>query len=202
MERRTFPLPGNQLEHVEHKYMTAIDIETREATDIPGSQRTGTVIAVCYSKELINGVAKVAHDSGEIGQWGIREDRHYGETRLDSKGNVVPNLRTITVLGVEGTRAACESLGIDPLPPGGLGENLLLEGLGDLSEVGPGDEIRVLSPDGEPKVVLEVFKQNDPCTSTQFYHKQMVKALYRRRGLLCTVTKPGHVSVGDRVIIA
>ena len=164
--------------------------------------RTGTVIAVCYSKELINGVAKVPHDSGDIEQWGIREDRHYGETRTDSKGEVVPNLRTITVLGVEATRSAAQNLGIAPIPPGGLGENLLLEGLGDLSEVGPGDEIRVLSADGEPKVILEVYKQNDPCSSTQFYHKMMVKELYGKRGLLCTVTKPGHVSVGDKVIIA
>lgn len=182
--------------------MTATDMESKTGTKALVNERTGTIIAVCYSKELINNVAKVPHDSGEIEQWGIREDRHYGETRIDSKGNVVPNLRTITVLGVEGVRAAAENLGIDPIPPGGLGENLLIEGLGDLSEVGPGDEIRVLGEDGEPKVVLEVYKQNDPCSSTQFYHKMMVKELYGRRGLLCTVTKPGPVSVGDKVIIA
>lgn len=178
----------------------ASSIEEREMVEAPA--RLGTIIAVCYSKELINNVSKVPHDSGEIEQWGIREDRHYGEMRTDSKGKVVPNLRTITVLGVEATRAACANLGIAPIPPGGLGENLLIEGLGDLSEVGPGDEVWVLSPDGEPKVILEVYKQNDPCASTQFYHKMMVKELYGRRGLLCTVTMPGHVSVGDKVIIA
>ena len=178
----------------------ASGIEQRDALN--AQVRTGTIIAVCYSKELINGVAKVPHDSGEIEQWGIRDDRHYGETRVSSKGEVVPNLRTITVLGVEGTRAACDNLGIPHLPPGGLGENLLIEGLGDLSEVGPGDEIRVLGDDGEPKVILEVYKQNDPCASTQFYHKMMVKELYGRRGLLCTVTRPGRVNVGDQVVIA
>ena len=86
--------------------MTATDIEAKGATKAPSSQRTGTVIAVCYSKELINGVAKVPHDSGDIEQWGIREDRHYGETRIDSKGKVVPNLRTITVVAAEATRSA------------------------------------------------------------------------------------------------
>lgn len=170
---------------------------------VEASTRTGSIIAVAYSKELINGVGKEAHDNAEIEEWGIREDRHYGETRVDSKGQVVPNLRTITVLGVEAVMGAAERLGIDPIPPGGLGENLLIEGLGDLSEVGPGDHIQVLSEDGEgePKVILEVYKQNDPCNSTQFYHKMMVKELYGRRGLLCTVVKPGRVSVGDKVRI-
>ncbi|HKP51932.1 MAG TPA: MOSC domain-containing protein [Chloroflexia bacterium] len=181
--------------------MTAVNTNERSAADTAVTERTGTIIAVCYSKELINNVAKVPHDSGEIAQWGIPGDRHYGETRI-TKGHVVPNKRTITVLGVEGTRSACDNLGIPHLPPGGLGENLLVEGLGDLSEVGSGDKIQVLSPDGEPKVILEVQKQNDPCANTQFYHKMMVKELYGRRGLLCTVLMPGHVQVGDKVTIS
>jgi len=183
----------------------AIDIEKTDSeqadASAPGAPRIGTILAVCYSKELINGVAKEPHDSAEIEQWGIPGDRHYGETRI-TKGQVVPNMRTITVLGVEGTREVCEKLGIPPLPPGGLGENLLLEGLGDLSYVQPGDHVHIYATGTfEPKVILDIQKQNDPCANTQFYHKMMVKELYGRRGLLCTVLKPGHVEVGDRVMI-
>jgi hypothetical protein len=160
--------------------------------------REGKIIAVCYSPELINGVGKEVHDSGEITTWGIPGDRHYGETRV-SRGRTVANNRPITVVGVEGLREACERLGIEAIPPGGLGENLLLEGLGDLGDVQPGDELHVRSADGEAGPALKVFKQNDPCSSLQVYHKMIVKELFGKRGLLCTVLREGTVRVGDTV---
>ena len=161
-------------------------------------EREGRVIAVCYSAELVNGVGKEVHDSGEITTWGILGDKHYGETRM-SRGRVVPNNRPITVLGAEGLREACERLGIEAIPAGGLGENLLLEGLGDLSDVQPGDELHVRSADGEAGPALKVVKQNDPCSSLQVYHKMIVKELFGKRGLLCTVLREGTVRVGDTV---
>lgn len=159
---------------------------------------TGCVLAIAYSVELINKVGKQTHDSAEIARWGIPGDKHYGETRL-SRGQIVPNNRTITVAGVEGEREACAQLGIPLIPAGGLGENLLTEGLGNLSELAEGDEIHVLSGENEPKVILLVHKQNDPCVSTLLYHKQMAKALMGKRGVLCTVLKEGTVQVGDKV---
>jgi MOSC domain-containing protein YiiM len=160
--------------------------------------REGKVIAVCYSAQLINGVGKEVHDSGEITTWGIPGDKHYGETRV-SRGRTVPNNRPITVLGAEGLRDACERLGIESIPAGGLGENLLVEGLGDLSDVQPGDELHVRSADGEAGPALKVFKQNDPCSNLQVYHKMMVKELFGKRGLLCKVLREGTVRVGDTV---
>ena len=54
-------------------------------------------------------------------------------------------------------------------------------------------------PGGEPKVILEVRKQNDPCSNLQVYHKMMTKELMGRRGVICTVLKEGQVQVGDAV---
>lgn len=159
---------------------------------------TGTVAAVCYSAELINGVGKEAHESGRVTKWGIPGDRHYGGTRV-SRGHVVPNNRPITVVGADGTRAACEKLGVPNIPPGGLGENILAEGLGDLGGMTGGDEIHILDERGEPKVVLSVGKQNDPCSNLMIYHKQMVRELMGRRGVLCTVLLEGDVRVGDAI---
>lgn len=172
--------------------------EIRENTDI--ETRTGQIIAIAYSPELINGVGKELHDEAQVTRWGIPGDRHYGETRYSSsRKQVVPNNRPITVVGVEATRRAAERLGIPPVPPGGLGENFLIEGLGDLSELTSGDQLHFVSPEGTLKVALEVVDQNDPCSNLQVYHKLMVKELYGKRGLLCTVLKEGTSRLGDTV---
>jgi MOSC domain-containing protein YiiM len=166
--------------------------------DVKKVLATGTVSAVCYSAELINGVGKEAHESAQVTRWGIPCDRHYGETRI-SKGREIPNNRPITVVGADGTRLACEKLGIPNIPPGGIGENILAEGLGDLGEVTPGDELHILDERGEPKVILHAWLQNDPCANLRIYHKQMVKELMGRRGVLCTVLLEGEVRVGDTI---
>ncbi|MBF6613050.1 MAG: MOSC domain-containing protein [Chloroflexi bacterium] len=160
--------------------------------------RTGTVVAVAYSRELINGVGKETHDTAQITRWGIPGDRHYGETRV-SRGHVVPNNRPITVVGVEGVREACKRLGVQEIPYGGMGENLLFEGLGDLGDLEAGDELHLFATDGTPGAVLQVRKQNEPCSSLMVYHKQMPKELYGKRGVLCMVLQEGSVSTGDRV---
>ena len=164
--------------------------------------RTGKVVAVCYSQELINDVGKEPHDSGEITRLGIPGDRHYGETRVSSRG-VVPNDRPITIVGREALVDVCQRLGVPLVPPGGLGENILIEGMGDLSDVLPGDLVRILpaeSDEGaEPSVLLLARKQNEPCSNLQVYHRLMTKELYGKRGVVCTVEKEGTVRVGDRV---
>src|SRR5687767_9249122 len=137
--------------------------DTRENIEMREATRTGRIIAVCYSAELINGVGKEQHNEAQVTRWGIPGDRHYGETRYSSsRKETVPNNRPITVVGVEATRGAAERLGIPPIPHGGIGENFLVEGLGDLGELTSGDQVQFLSDDGEPEVVLEVFGQNEP----------------------------------------
>jgi hypothetical protein len=165
--------------------------------------RTGKVISLAYSSELINDVGKQPRESADITLWGIPGDRHYGETRYSpSRRRVVPNNRPITIFGVEAARAACEKLGAAPIPPGGVGENLLTEGLGDLGDLDEGDQLRVLDGEGEPKVIFEVRKQNEPCSNLQVYHRLMTKELMGRRGVICSVLKEGRVDVGDTVVLA
>lgn len=177
-----------------------MQIEAIETTHAPKEVRTGAIIALAYSPELINGVGKELHDTANITTWGIPGDRHYGETRYSqSQRRRTPNNRPITAVGVEGLRAAAEHLEIDPIPAGGMGENLLIEGLGDLSEMEAGDELRVLGQDGLPSVVLKIEGQNPPCVNLKVYHRLMVKELMGKRGVLCTVLQEGNVSVGDTV---
>ncbi|MDQ6694329.1 MAG: MOSC domain-containing protein [Chloroflexota bacterium] len=179
-----------------------IEGESPDTAEARRETRSGRVIAVCYSPELINKVGKEAHDQGPITRWGIPGDHHYGETRMSKRQRrPVPNNRPISLVGVEAGNAACERLGITPIPPGGLGENLLLEGLGDLSDLRQGDRIEVLSSDGTQKVVFEVNGQNPPCAHLRIYHRLMPKELMNKRGVICTVLQEGAVASGDVVRI-
>src|SRR5690348_16179496 len=119
-----------------------MSVETNEVPNSSTMERTGTVLAVCYSKKLINKVGKEVHSSGEITRWGIPGDKHYGEKRYSPRRHMyLPNNRPITVVGREAAQAACAALEIPEVPVGGLGENILLEGLGDLSYLAPGDQL-------------------------------------------------------------
>src|SRR5438067_2256701 len=98
----------------------SVDLKRAEAaSDI---LRQGTVLAVCYSEQLIDGVGKEPRQSAQVTRWGIPGDRHYGETRTKS-GRAIPNNRPITIFGVEAVRSTCEQLGIPTVAPGGFGEN-------------------------------------------------------------------------------
>src|SRR4051794_40338753 len=103
---------------------TDLEVESRPG----GVLKTGKILAVCYSNELINSVGKQTHSSGEITRLGIPGDRHYGETRRSSTLGIIPNDRPITIVGVEACIDVCERLEVPLIPAGGLGENLLIEG--------------------------------------------------------------------------
>lgn len=83
------------------------------------------------------------------------------------------------------------------IPHGGLGENVLIRGLGELGDLRPGQRIAFGSG-----VELEVTEQNNPCVNLSVYHPQTPKKLYGRRGVLATVTRPGTLKPGDSVSLA
>lgn len=129
-----------------------------------------------------------------MGPLGLVGDFHAGPiNRHKKKGPPEPNRRQVTVVAREAVEAVNLSLGIR-LKPGDLGENILVEGLGDLSELVAGDRITL-----SEHVVLEVTGQNRPCNTLAVHHPDIVKALEGRRGVTAIVQKTGTVRPGDQV---
>lgn len=131
-----------------------------------------------------------------IGDYGVEGDYHSGPTRVNGDGETVPNQRQVTVVAAEAVEAVAAALSVE-IPHGGLGENVLVRGLGELGDVEPGH--RIIFGSG---VELEVTGQNDPCANLSVYHPRTPKELYGRRGLLTVVATPGTLRPGDSVSIA
>ncbi len=154
---------------------------------------TGRVVAVCSSPN--GGVPKYRRVEIEIGPYGVVGDYHAGPVNRHKKhGDPEPNTRQITIVAQEVLDDVNEQLGIQ-LEPGHLGENLTVVGLGDLSDLVPGDVLRVGT------AVLEITAQNKPCSTVAVYHEQLVKELYGRRGVCAIVRQPGRVRPGDLVVL-
>lgn len=153
------------------------------------SEGRGTVIAVCLSDT--GGIPKYPQESVTITTASVEGNHHAGETNRDGR----PNLRQVTVVGAEAVEAVASELGAE-IPHGGLGENVLVRGLGELSELTPGQRLRF-----EGGVELEVTAQNDPCSNLMVYGNQAVKLFYGCRGLLTVVRATGHISPGEGVSI-
>ncbi|HUF54459.1 MAG TPA: MOSC domain-containing protein [Dehalococcoidia bacterium] len=91
--------------------------------------------------------------------------------------------------------AVGDELGVN-IPAGGLGENVLVRGLGDLSDLTPGQRLGFSSG-----VELEITAQNDPCRNLMVYGDTAVKRLYGRRGLLTAVRATGELTAGDTISV-
>ena len=152
----------------------------------------GTVVAVCMRED--GGVPKHPQDEITIGQYGVEGDHHAGATRT-RRGETMPNRRQVSLVAKEVFDDLNRELGSD-IPPGGFGENILVEGLGDLSGLKEGDVLRFSSG-----VELEVTGQNDPCSNLMVYHNQVPKRAYGRRGVLAVVKATGRVKPGDQVSV-
>ena len=113
------------------------------------------VVAVC--KKADRGVPKIPQQEVTVGEFGIEGDFHAGPMRTRSDGEVLPNTRHVTIVAKEVFDDLNRELGTG-IPPGGFGENILVEGMGDLADLKEGDLVRFSSG-----VVLEVTGQNDPC---------------------------------------
>lgn len=150
----------------------------------------GTVVAVCLSAE--GGVPKHPQPEVSVGPYGFEGDYHAGPTRV-RRGEVMPNHRHVSVVAQEVIDEVNRTLGTE-IQPGGLGENILVQGLGDLGDLGPGNRLRFSSG-----VELEVTGQNGPCKNLSVYHPQAVKRLYGKRGVVAVVVTPGSLRTGDSV---
>src|SRR6058998_2805158 len=124
--------------------------ETGERTS--GQTKVGSVAAVCLRKE--KGVPKYPQSEVTIGEYGVEGDYHAGPVRTRSNGERVPNNRHVSLVAKEVFDDLNRELGTD-IPHGGFGENILVEGMGDLSDLAEGDILRFSSG-----VELEVTGQN------------------------------------------
>jgi MOSC domain-containing protein YiiM len=167
---------------------------TTEATNLGASKpasRTGTVAAVCLRED--GGVPKYPQSEVVVGEYGIEGDYHSGPMRTRSNGEVVPNTRHVSLVAKEVFDDLNRELGTN-IPHGGFGENVLVQGMGDLSDVVGGAVLSFSSG-----VELEVTEQNDPCKNLMVYHNQIPKKSYGRRGVLAIVKTTGRIKPGDMV---
>ena len=153
----------------------------------------GSVAAVCISSN--GGVPKYPQKSVGIGEFGVEGDYHSGPINRHKKtGPAEPNSRQITVVAQEVLEELNARLWT-ALRPGDFGENILVSGLGDLSQLGKGDRI-LLGTD----VVLETTAQNNPCNVLSVYHPAIVKWTTGKRGVTAIVVATGRVRPGDTCI--
>ncbi|MBI4219727.1 MAG: MOSC domain-containing protein [Chloroflexi bacterium] len=153
--------------------------------------RVGKVVATSLS--LNPGVPKNPQSAVEVYLEGIRGDFHAGPINKHKKsGPPEPNTRSISIVAREVTEAVSRALEIE-LKPGDLGENFLVEGLGDLSDLEPGDLVRL-----GPTVTVIVTKQNAPCSTLAVHHPEIVEFLKNQRGIVGRVLHVGFVKPGDR----
>ena len=150
----------------------------------------GNVEAVCLSST--GGVPKYSHRSIAIGNDGVEGDYHSGPINRHKKsGPAEPNTRQITLVAKEVLEELNARLGTE-LKPGDLGENILVSGLGDLSQFQIGDRLQLGS-----EVILEITAQNSPCNVLDVYHPTFVKEVNGKRGVTAIVVTIGRVQPGD-----
>src|SRR5437870_13866939 len=104
--------------------------ETGERTS--GQTKVGSVAAVCLRKE--KGVPKYPQTEVTIGEYGVEGDYHSGPMRTRSNGDLEQNRRHVTLVAEEVFDELNRELSTD-IPAGGFGENILVEGVGDLGDI-------------------------------------------------------------------
>jgi MOSC domain-containing protein YiiM len=155
----------------------------------------GRVIAVCLS--TTGGVPKYPQESIAIGSQGVEGDFHAGPVNRHKKsGDPEPNTRQVTLLAQEVLDELNSGLGIQ-LKPGDLAENILVNGLGDLSQLQKGNRLSL-----GPEVVLEVTAQNRPCDLIRVYHPTLVEEITGKRGVAAVVVSTGIVRPRDTCQVA
>ena len=99
----------------------------------------GTVLSVSLSPK--SGVPKYPQPEIHIGEYGVDGDFHSGPINRHKKtGREEPNDRQLTIVAKEVLDSLNQILGIG-LGGGSVGENILVEGIGDLGNLVAGDRL-------------------------------------------------------------
>ena len=152
---------------------------------------TGKVVSV--NSSIKGGIPKMPQDSIEIYKYGVRGDYHSGKTNFHAKKNNLD--RQITIVAKETVDFINKNIG-NKISAGSLGENILIHGFGDLSNVS-NKHIMKIGTD----VVLKINGQNQPCSTLNSIDKRVLKLIIGKRGLLATVESTGIIRKYDEVKI-
>jgi len=152
---------------------------------------TGKVVSV--NSSIKGGIPKMPQDSIEIYKYGVRGDYHSGKTNFHAKKNNLD--RQITIVAKETVDLINKNIG-NKISAGSLGENILIHGFGDLSNVS-NKHIMKIGTD----VVLKINGQNQPCSTLNSIDKRVLKLIIGKRGLLATVESTGIIRKDDEVKI-
>ena len=152
---------------------------------------TGKVVSV--NSSIKGGIPKMPQDSIEIYKYGVRGDYHSGKTNFHAKKNNLD--RQITIVAKETVDFINKNIG-NKISAGSLGENILIHGFGDLSNVS-NKHIMKIGTD----VVLKINGQNQPCSTLNSIDKRVLKLIIGKRGLLATVESTGIIRKDDEIKI-
>ncbi|MBN32883.1 MAG: sulfurase [Dehalococcoidia bacterium] len=152
---------------------------------------TGKVVSV--NSSIKGGIPKMPQDSIEIYKYGVRGDYHSGKTNFHAKKNNLD--RQITIVAKETVDFINKNIG-NKISAGSLGENILIHGFGDLSNVS-NKHIMKIGTD----VVLKINGQNQPCSTLNSIDKRVLKLIIGKRGILATVESTGIIRKDDEVKI-
>ena len=152
---------------------------------------TGKVVSV--NSSIKGGIPKMPQDSIEIYKYGVRGDYHSGKTNFHAKKNNLD--RQITIVAKETVDFINKNIG-NKISAGSLGENILIHGFGDLSNVSNKHIVKIGTD-----VVLKINGQNQPCSTLNSIDKRVLKLIIGKRGLLATVESTGIIRKDDDVKI-
>ena len=152
---------------------------------------TGKVVSV--NSSIKGGIPKMPQDSIEIYKYGVRGDYHSGKTNFHAQKNNLD--RQITIVAKETVDFINKNIG-NKISAGSLGENILIHGFGDLSNVSNKHIVKIGTD-----VVLKINGQNQPCSTLNSIDKRVLKLIIGKRGLLATVESTGIIRKDDEVKI-
>ncbi|MQG04143.1 MAG: MOSC domain-containing protein [SAR202 cluster bacterium] len=151
----------------------------------------GKVISVNSSDK--GGIPKIPQEVVEIYEYGVKGDYHSGKTNFHAKKNNLD--RQITIIAQETIDFLNKNIG-EKVFPGSLGENILIHGFGDLSDITDEHIMEIGSG-----VILKINGQNQPCSTLNSIDDRILKLIVGKRGLISTVKSTGIIKNGDKVKI-
>jgi len=153
---------------------------------------------------------------------GIKYDNHAGFRTADVRENdflkfglpkrtEIVNLREFSAVSIEEMEQVSEAMGIPEIPIGSIGENLIISGIPNFSQLPIGTKL-FFKKDGKPQMaVLIISGENTPCViagqsiQDQYFDKESLKTLFvkhalGKRGIVGSVFCSGAINTGDTVV--